>query len=165
MLSQENIDRLDFDGIYISEPILSVLPSYKRNNPYHCTNWVFRPRKYKDKYYMVDTYWSTKNFTIELTNNNFDKFTKLFNIKEVEKIPSFDHFLYYKEEDRFKVAMDSGGWHYPKYFVKKGAMPNKEYVIEIYEDKIKQAESHLNFLLYRLKQIEDGEIDLRCVIL
>jgi hypothetical protein len=113
---------------------------------------------------MTDTYWSSKNFTIELTDDNFCKFTKLFNINEVVKISDYEHLLAYKEDDRFVVAMDSGGWHLPKYFVKKGAMPNKEYIIEIYESKIRQAESNLNFLLYRLKQIKDGEIDLRCVL-
>ena len=79
-LSQDNIDKICMTGVYRCNPVLKWLPSYKRDNPYHCVNWIFTPDKYKDNYYMRDTYWSSDRFSILLSDENFDMFELLFSV-------------------------------------------------------------------------------------
>ena len=127
-LSQENIDKLCMTGIYKCEPVRSWLPSWRRDNPYHCINWTFKVRQYSDgTYVMYDTYWSgSDGFHVELTNENFDKFELLFDLNEMQRISPPDYYDY-DEEDRYHLALDSGGYQYSKYyFVRKGAKKNKE---------------------------------------
>ena len=135
-LSQENIDKLCMTGIYRCDPVLSWIGSWRRDSPYHCINWTFKVRKYErsdepDKYYMYDTYWSTgDNLSVELTDENFDKFEFLFDMNEVRKVSPPD-FYDYDEEDRWHIALDSGGYKFSKhYYVKKNAKKNKKVLLE-----------------------------------
>ncbi len=85
---------------------------------------------------MVDTYWSTgDNLCVELTDENFGLFRLLFDMNEVSKISPPD-FYDYDEEDRWHVALDSGGLKYSKhYFVRKGAEKNKKTQLDrLYRD-------------------------------
>ena len=83
MLSKENIEKLNKNGIYKHEVIPEWLPSYRRNMPFHCKNWTFRIVEYNGTYYMYDTYWSSDDHPIELTDQNIDEFEYLFKRDEV----------------------------------------------------------------------------------
>lgn len=144
MLSQDNINKLSMTGIYRCDPVESWLPSYLRDNPYHCHNWTFKvgqSRKDPNIYYMVDTYWNTgDSFRVELEDENFDKFEFLFDLTEVHKVSKED-FYDYDKEDWYHVALDSGGYQYSKYyFVKDGARKNKEIQLFRLQEKLKSAE-------------------------
>lgn len=131
-LSQENINKLCMTGIYRCDPVLSWIESWRRDNPYHCINWNFKIYNYPEynKIYMRDTYWSDGGLTVELTDKNFDKFELLFDMNEVRKVSPPD-FYDYDEEDRWHIALDSGGYQYSKhYYVRKGAKKNKEVLLE-----------------------------------
>lgn len=122
MLSQENIDRLHMNGLYRCDPVLAWLPSYKRDNPYWCKNWTFRVKKYNDSYYMYDTYWrDCDESPIKLNDENFEKFEFLFDFDDVRYVNSYKHWIEYPEEDRWRVALDSGGTHNTKYVVKRNS--------------------------------------------
>lgn len=160
MLSQENIDKLHInDGIYICEPVLSWLPAYKRDTPYWCRNWTFRVRQYKDKYLMCDTYWSTgDDHPIELTNENFDKFQYLFDLGDI-RYTDYQNWLEYDEQDRWHVALDSGGKNYAKYVVRRGAKKIKERVIQRMTEDINYLKQDLAHKERILTGIIDGTID------
>lgn len=132
-LSQENIDKLCMTGIYRCDPVPSWIESWRRDNPYHCINWTFKIHNYPEynKIYMRDTYWSGgSGLSVELTDENFDKFELLFDINDVYKVSPPD-FYDYDEEDRWHIALDSGGYQYSRYYyVRKGAKKNKEVLLE-----------------------------------
>lgn len=127
-LSEENVNKLCMTGIYQCDPVLSWLEPWRKDDPYHCINWTFRVKKHDglNKYYMYDTYWATGDgLRVELTDENFDKFELLFDMNDVRKVSPPD-FYDYNEEDRWHVALDSGGYYYSKhYYVRKDAKKNK----------------------------------------
>ena len=130
MLSQHNIDIINSrspDAIYRCEPILEILPGYKRNTPYWSKNWTFRVRKYNDKYYMYDTYYGIDEHPIELTDENFDQFEYLFDLDNIRVVNGYERWLEYPEEDRWCCGIDSGG---AKYLVRQGAQKNRDMVID-----------------------------------
>ena len=160
MLSQENLDKLHINGIYRCDPVLSWLPSYKRDDPYWCRNWTFKVHRYKDKYYMSDTYWSTgDDCSIELTDENFDRFEYLFDIDQVRYVNDYSTWLEYPEEDRWCVGLDSGGMTMKKYVVRLGAKKIKERVIERMKREINFLKSELSSKERRLEGIINGELD------
>ena len=165
MLSKTNIDKLCMTGLYRCNPVLEWLPSYKRDNPYWCKNWTFQVRKRNDNYYMYDTYWATGDeHPIKLTDENFDKFELIFDFNDVEKYTDqYRKWIEYPAKDRFQVAADSGGTSYPKYFIRKGALPIKDAVIERLKYDIASLESELKVKRDTLQRVENDELDLRYV--
>lgn len=163
MLSKENADRIVLTGLYKHEPDAKYRGSLYADNLYHCFNWTFRVmhnEKY-DKWYMVDTYFNDKY--IELTDDNFDEFELLFDFNEVEK-HSGNHIYEYDESDWWHVAVDSGGMYCGgKYFLKKGAVKNKERVIERIESEIDGLERDLKYKKETLERVKNGEVNLECV--
>ena len=159
MLSQENINKLHMNGIYRCDPVLEWLPSYKRDTPYWCKNWTFRIRK-SNKYYMYDTYWSTGDeYPIELTDENFDKFEYLFDLNDIQYVNSYENWLEYPEEDRWRIPLDSGGTAYAKYVIRRGAKKIKERVIERIQRDIDYLRNDLTNKERILNGIIDGSID------
>ena len=161
MLSKENINKLHMNGIYECEPVKSWLPSYKWNEPYHCCNWTFRVKQYNDEYYMVDTYWSTGDgFKVKLTDENFEKFNFLFDFDEVDKITPPD-FYDYDEEDRWHIALDSGGYAYSTYyFVRKGAKKNKDVLLERLNYELESLKRQIKYKedeIKRIKRIKESD--------
>lgn len=160
MLSHENLDKLHMNGIYRCDPVLSFLPSYKRDDPYWCRNWTFKVHRYKDKYYMSDTYWSTgDDCSIELTDENYDKFEYLFDLDQVRFCNDYASWLEYPEEDRWCVGLDSGGMTMKKYVVRRGVNKVKERVIERMKREINFLKSELSSKERRLEGIINGELD------
>lgn len=159
VLSQENISKLHMNGIYRCDPVLEWLPSYKRDTPYWCKNWTFKVKEYKGKYYMHDTYWTSDDHPLELTDKNFDKFEYLFDLNDIQYVNSYEDWFEYPEEDRWQIPLDSGGINYAKYVVRRGVKKVKERVIE-------RMQQDIDYLKYDLAQKErilagilDGSID------
>lgn len=151
-LSKENISKLCLTGVYQCDPEESGLGNGEsREYLYWCRNWVFTVQKNRDNTYtMVDTYWGSGSNCFILTDENFDKFKFLFDMNEVKRVSQTD-FYDYNEDDRWFVAMDSGGLEYAKgYYVKKDAKKNKEKLL-----------SRLNDELVSLKwRVEDKEREI-----
>lgn len=161
-LSQDNINKLCMTGVYRCNPVLKWLPSYKRDNPYHCVNWIFTPDKYKDNYYMMDTYWLSDRFSILLSDENFDMFELLFDKTEVEKFSGdYAHWIEYDESDRWSVAMDSGGINYPKRFIRKGTVPDKDKVVERLKNEITYLKNEIAYKQRTLDDVINDRINLR----
>lgn len=160
MLSQENINKIHENGIYRCEPVLKWLPSYKRDTPYWCRNWTFKVHRYKDKYYMYDTYWHTGDeYPVELTDDNFDLFEYLFDLDDVRFVHSWNDFLEYPECDRWVVALDSGGTYDKKYVVRRGAKKIKERVVERLNREIQTMKYDLAQKQKTLERVINEEID------
>ena len=159
-LSKENEEKLRPNGLYRCEPVLDWIASYKRDTPYHCMNWTFRPVMRTDKdgnteWYMEDTYWSCGGgLTVKLTDENFDKFEFVFCFDEVSCVKA-SVFYDYDEEDRFDVAVDSGGLVYKGYFVKKGSKPNKNLQIERLQRELDMLRSKASYLEGEIKRLKE----------
>ena len=165
-LSEENINKLCMTGIYRCDPVLSWIASWRRDNPYHCTNWTFRVRKHdgSNKYYMYDTYWSTGDgLIVELTDENFDKFEYLFDLGDVRYVNTYTNWLEYPEEDRWMVPLDSGGISYTKFVVRRGANRVKEKVIERIQREIDDLKREIAYKERTLEDVINDEVDLRWV--
>lgn len=160
MLSQDNINKLHMNGIYRCKPVLDWLPYYKRDNPYWCKNWTFKVKEYHGKYAMYDTYWTTgDDHPIELTDENFDKFEYLFDLDDIQYVNSYENWLEYPEDDRWRIPLDSGGTNYAKYVVRRGTKKIKELVIERMRRNIEYLKSDLAHKERLLEGIIDGSID------
>lgn len=161
MLSKENIEKLHLNGIYRCDPVLNWLPSYKRDNPYWCRNWTFKIGRSKSgKYFMRDTYWATgDDYPVELTDENFDKFEFLFDLDDIKYENSYESWLEYPEEDRWRVPLDSGGTSYSKYIVRKNAKKIKERVIERMKRDIDYLRQDLAYKEKILEKVISDEVD------
>ena len=160
MLSQENIDKLHMNGIYRCDPVLELLPYYKRNTPYWCKNWTFRVREYNGKYIMLDTYWSTGDDNpIELTDENFSRFEYLFDLDDVRYINSWKDWIEYPEKDRWEVPLNSGGINNTKYVVRRGVKKVKKLVVDRMRQDIEDLKANLAHKERILEGIIDGSID------
>ena len=162
MLSQENINKLCMTGIYKSSPNKFYKNTYK--DPYHCRNWTFRVRQDSfGEYCMDDTYWSLSPNSISLMDSNFDKFEFLFDMKDVEEYKG-KHITDYAEEDCWMhIPIDSGGRNFPKDFIKKGAMPIKERVLERLREELANYERLAEYKRLDIEHVEKDMIDLRWV--
>ena len=146
-------------GIYRCDPVLSWIESWRRDNPYHCINWTFRVYMYDEynKIYMRDTYWSGgSGLSVELTDENFDKFELLFDMNEVHKVNPPD-FYDYNEEDRWHLALDSGGYRFSKhYYVRRGAKKNKEVLLERLNRELESLRSQVRWKEEEIKKVKRG---------
>lgn len=158
MLSEENINKLCMTGIYHCDPVLSWIESWRRDNPYHCINWTFKVYMYDEysKIYMRDTYWSGGGgLSIKLTDENFDKFNLLFDMNDVHRVSPPD-FYDYNEEDRWHIALDSGGYQFSKYyFVRNGAKKNKDILLERLYRELDSLERQVEIKKEEIKKAEN----------
>ena len=157
-LSKENISKLCMTGVYQCDPVESGLgKNESREYLYWGCNWVFTVRKYNDDYMMVDTYWSSDSKSFVLTDENFDKFKFLFDMNDVKKVSQAD-FYDYNEDDRWFVAMDSGGWQFSKgYYVKKDATKNKEMLLSRLNEELlslKRKAEYIEREIARIKEVD-----------
>ena len=159
MLSEENINKLKINGLYKCEPNAKYRGRIHENNLYHCCNWTFRVKKLiNDDFYMVDTYWSTgDNVCIKLTDENFDEFELIFEWDQVKKITEDEQYHY---EKVYRVAVDSSGWVYPRYYVDVDSTKSKTLILDEINEKIRECESSLKYLKENKEQIENGTYNL-----
>lgn len=162
MLSKQNIDKLNLDGLYTCKADVKYRGKLHEDNLYHCCNWTFDVIKdYEGNYIMRDTYWSSGDGVhIHLTDENIDEFQLLFEKEKVKQISSKEVNHY---DNYYRVGIDSGGWSYPKYFVDNSMMKNKERVIKEIDEEIKNLESSIRVLQFRKENIENGSYDINCL--
>ena len=164
MLSQEIINNLCMTGLYRHEPDVKYRGSIYEDQLFHCCNWVFEVKynEYKDRYQMVDNYWSDgSGLRIELTDDNINEFELIFDKEEVTTNYG-DNIWDYDETDRFYVAIGSGGTQFGrKWFVKKDAKKNKDKVISRLSDEIKSLETELLRKKQTLEEVIHGDRNLK----
>jgi hypothetical protein len=157
MLSQPNIDKLVLTGLYGHE--VPLPDTGYGHDPMWCKNWTFRIVKYDDgRYVMRDSYWNSWEYlNIELTDENFDEFTFLFDFDKVTQT-SRDSWQEYDEAKRFWAPTDSGGTYCGgSYFILKGAKPSKDLKREILRSQIDDAARELVRRKHDLDQLDaDG---------
>ena len=74
MLSQHNIDKLNFNALYKCDPDVKYRSTLFKNNLYHCCNWTFKVYNGGNEYFMIATYWSSgDSLHIPLTDENIGK--------------------------------------------------------------------------------------------
>lgn len=114
---------------------------------------------------MYDTYWATGDeYPVKLTDENFDKFELVFDFNDVERFSGdYQKWITYDDKDRFRVSVDSGGMSYPKYYIRRNAVPRKAWVVERLNHEIKLLEDDLAYKKTALRKVEDDEVDLRYV--
>lgn len=156
-LSQENIDKIIKTGLYKHEPECRYRGSLYWDDLYWCFNWTFKPDSYDGKWYMYDTYFNNKS--IELTDDNFEEFEFIFDFNDVEK-HNGNNIDEYEDDEWWRVAVDSGGYTFPKYFIKKGAKKNKDKVLERIQREINGLEWDLK---YAKEKYDDVLNDRRCL--
>lgn len=141
-LSQENINKLCMTGLY------------QNGQREHCRNHTYKIIENKTGYYAVDTYFD--DYKIELTDDNIYDFKFIFDFNKVRNVEKEEYFKY-DEENRFVIAVDSGGWSYPKYYVNKDSNPSKEKCITIINDTIEYHKRQIEWLKQDLKKLEDDK--------
>ena len=93
MLSQENRKRINKNGLYRHDVDVELLPAYRREHPFHCINWTFRPAFRGEQIIMCDTYYGD-TFGIKVTNENIDEFKLIFDFTDVRKIKADEADIY-----------------------------------------------------------------------
>lgn len=154
MLSKENAEKVIFTGLYRCKPS----KKYCHGDMHWCRNWTFRLVCIveKDEWYMIDTY---SNKKIELTDDNFDEFKLVFDFKDVNEYKGpKERISDYNENDYFIEAVDSGGWSYPRMFVKNGARKNKEHVLERLNNEVNTLEWQLKRAKEKYEKVKNEEI-------
>lgn len=159
MLSPENMKRLKTNGLYKCEPNVKYRGKLYEGNLYHCCNWTFEVKQNSSgRFYMRDTYWSSgSGLWIELTDENFNEFELFFEWGKVKKINANDYLLY---ENTYRVAVDSGGWNYPKYYVDAEATKSKNLILNDINEKIDEYERELKYLKEMKEKIENDTYNL-----
>ena len=163
MLSKKNVDKIVKTGLYKHKPDTRYRDSIHWNDMYHCFNWTFRVhhRESDDTWYMVDTYFNDKY--IELTDENFNGFEFLFDFNEVDK-HSGNNIYEYDEDDWWHVAVDSGGMYCGgKYFVRKGAIKNKEKVLARIQQEIDGLKWSLENKIRDYEKVQNDEVNINFV--
>lgn len=162
MLSSKNIDKLVMTGLYSHKPEKKYRSELYSDDLYWCCNWTFTITRNTrdDKWYMVDTYF--RNMHIELTDDNFDEFKFLLDFNEV-KTHSGKNIWEYDESDWWCLAVDSGGIDYPKYFIRKNAVKNKDRVLSRIQEEIAELEQELKNKKKDYEKVLNDDVNLNYV--
>ena len=147
MLSNENKSKIISTGLY-KRKIPDGEETWCRNGTY-----IVNIGK-SDKYFMVDTYF--RNFSIELTDENFYDFTLILDFTKVAEVDG-KTWEEYAGNNRFRVATDSGGWQYAKYYVKKDCNPSRESKRKILQNEIKTYKWKLEWAEKELSELDEND--------
>lgn len=159
MLSENNIEKLNMNGLYECKPDVKYRGKLYENSLYHCCNWTFDVVKNREgNYFMRDTYWSgSDSLHIPITDENFDDFKLLFERDKVKGIRKDEIYHY---EKYYRVGIDSGGWSYPKFFVDIDESKSKKLILEEIDEKLKGLEWEIKNLREKKENIENGTYKL-----
>ncbi|PTK45466.1 hypothetical protein BUZ69_10355 [Staphylococcus saprophyticus] len=112
----KKFSELNTDYLYVGEPTDF---GYTDSFAYHCKNWVFSLEKTSDgEFYMHDTFWKYDENAIKVSEDNIGKFTPLFDITKVKKIPDTDERFMYDSNDIYEV-LDQNQFHARVTYYKK----------------------------------------------
>lgn len=159
MLSSRNIEKLNMNGLYTCEANAKYRGKLFEDDLYHCCNWTFKVVKNRDNdYFMRDTYWSSgDSVCVRLTDENIGDFKLLFETDKVKGIRQDEASQY---ERVHRVAIDSGGWSYPKLFVDIELEKSKDLIIEDIDRNIQSLENELKYLREKKEDIKNGTYKL-----
>jgi hypothetical protein len=154
MLSKVNSDKLVASGLYEHDPIDDRFTETSGN--FHCKNWTFIIKEGKGgQWWAIDTYFdSWDSHRMEVTDDNFHEFRFMVDLTAIEEARR-DSALIYKEENRYCLAIDSGGIHYPKWFIKKGSKKSKTIQRQEYIDRLANAKRSVVSAEWDLKRIDE----------
>jgi len=158
-LSKENVAKLCLSGLYKHEPDEKYRGEIFKNQLYHCFNWTFTVyhNEKEDSWWMVDTYFGDKS--IELTDENFNEFEFVFDRNKVER-HSGDNIYDYNDSDYWRIAVDSGGWKFAKWFIRIGATKNEDKVLQRLSEEIDNMEHSLRSKKEHYELVRSGKISL-----
>nr|DAQ11364.1 MAG TPA: hypothetical protein [Bacteriophage sp.] len=161
MLSEENRLKLQMTGVYKHEPDVKLRGTLYSQSLYHCCNWTFKPREHDDgSIYMIDTYWSSGGFYIELTDENFDEFEFIVDLNDIKLFTEVSNKLGdYASSDIYRLALDSSGVP-GRLYIRKDAHKIKENVIQRLEEEIESAKDLLARKQANLKRVLDGTCNI-----
>ena len=161
MLSKENRLKLQMTGVYKHEPDVKLRGTLYSQSLYHCCNWTFKPREHDDgSVYMIDTYWSSGGFYIELTDENFDEFEFIVDLKDIKLFTDvIDNIGDYAPSDIYRLALDSSGVP-GRLYIRKDAHKIKENVIQRLEEEIESAKDLLARKQANLKRVLAGTCNI-----
>ena len=156
MLSAKNKAKININGLYSHKPDCKMRDCLFWNNLYHCMNWTFFVKESKNgDLFMQDTYWGAtgSDHRYKVTDENIDEWEFIFDRTKVRKVSSYEAEVYDKE-DKFHVAIDSGGMYCGgKWFVKEDAKPSKQKQIERLQDEINVLITELKYKQNQLEKI------------
>lgn len=160
-LSKENYNKIIPSGLYkYKYPTANIdtmhISPYDNAYLYHCRNWTFRPYMYDDGITMIDTYWSSGENYIQLTDDNFDNFVLIFDFNDVIKASYRDYDLYDSKDLYTNIPVDSGGLQYSKCFIRKDAKPSKEVYERYLKGKIESLTNDLESKKQELESLNQG---------
>ena len=152
---------INMNGIYKISDKLSIKEACRKYRPsrvgmeFHCMNWTFKPREFRGKLYMVDTYWSADSFSIEVDEDNIDDF-KLVAIKDViTSVNSSDFLKYYNSADIIWLALDSSGKSRP--YVLKSTKMSAEIGVKVLRSEIESLYSEIEYKKSLISKILKGK--------
>lgn len=159
MLSNHNIEKLSMNGLYTCDPNVKYRGKLYEGNLYHCCNWTFKIIKDSDSsYFMRDTYWNSGDSAhILLTDENINEFKMIFEWDKVKSIKSHETNQY---ENHYRVAIDSGGYSYPKYFVDVDATKKQILIVNEIDENIDRLKREILSLQQKKEGIENGTYKL-----
>ncbi len=140
MLSEENRKKINPRGLYSHKVVDSWVYS---SDKYWCRNWTFIPYIYDDgRVFMRDSYFNNSDTSKEVTDDNFEEWTFIFDRDKVKQI-SYESALEYDEKDLYKyIATDSGGYSCSScIWVNKDAKKNIDKQIEQARSRLESAKS------------------------
>jgi hypothetical protein len=147
MLSKNNAEKISLTGLYKKSPESKYRSKFHENNLYHCCNWTFTIFEENGLFFAKDTYWSSgDNLVIEIMDDNINEFQLIFELDKVKKIKKEECRVYDKY---YVVAIDSGGWNYPKYFTDKEADKSEHLILMEINEEIEETKDHLSSLIKR----------------
>ena len=103
---------------------------------------------------MVDTFWSTDSFSIEVDENNIDDF-KLVAIKDDITSVNSSNLKYYNSADIIRLALDSSGEFRP--YILKSTKMSAEISVKVLRSEIEGLYSEIEYKKSLISKILKGE--------
>lgn len=151
---------INMNGIYKISDKMTIKEACRKYRPnrvgmeFHCMNWVFTPREYKGQFYMVDTYWSSDSFMIEVDESNIDDF-KLVAIKDDIKQIAMSDVKFYASDDIIWLATDSSGSSRP--YILKNTKMSSDIGVKVLRSEIESLYSDIEWKKDQIAKILKGK--------
>lgn len=151
---------INMNGIYKISDKMTIKEACRKYRPtrvgmeFHCMNWTFRPREFRGKLYMVDTYWSTDSFSIEVDEDNINDF-KLVAIKDDITSVNPSNLKYYNSEHIIWLALNSSGESRP--YILKSTKMSAEIGVKVLRSEIESLYSEIEYKKSLISKILKGK--------
>ena len=149
---------INMNGIYKISDKMTIKEACRKYRPnrvgmeFHCMNWTFKPREFRGKLYMVDTYWSVDPY-IEVDEDNIDDF-KLVAIKDDITSVNSSNLKYYNSADIIWLALDSSG---KSPYVLKSTKMSAEIGVKVLRSEIESLYSEIEYKKSLISKILKGK--------